>query len=57
MTYLVTYRNGSGYKTLRATDHRVTDNGHLKVVDEDGAQHPFSSSDCHIKKSGQEAVA
>ena len=58
MTCLVVYRNGSGYKTLRASDHRVTDNGHLKVIDEDGGQHLFSaSSDWHLKTPGKEAVA
>jgi hypothetical protein len=39
----VTYRNGSGYRTLDAADYRVTDAGHLKVVDEHGRGHLFSA--------------
>ena len=50
VTYLVTYRNGSGHKTLRAEDYMVTGNGHLKVQDEQGEGHIFSAgADWHIK--------
>ena len=58
MTDRLVYRNGSGYRTIHAAEHRVTDNGHLKVVDEDGNGHLFSaSSDWHLKTPSEEVVA
>lgn len=38
----VTYRNGSGHRTLTAVDYGITPNGHLKVVDDDERKHVLS---------------
>lgn len=57
MTGLLVYRNGSGYRVLRIADHKVTDNGHLRAIDEDGEGHLFSAGSGWHFKSDQKEVA
>lgn len=49
-SYTVTYRNGSGYRLLRAREVTRTSSG-IDVVDVDGLVHFFASgSDVHVKE-------